>query len=94
MKTNPSANEPVYRRAEMILQSLAQTGQQLTKKNRGTRASYMDTFSTLYYTIRLRIALSNEIMMLFSVHRVYMSMKIHRYQARRRHSFKRKLDHS
>lgn len=93
MKTNPSANEPVYRRAEMILQSLAQTGQQLTKKNRGTRASYMGTFSTLYYTIRLRIALSNEIMMLFSVHRVYMSMKIQR-EARRRHSFKRKLDHS
>jgi len=34
MQTNPSANEPAYRRAEMILQSLAQTGQQLTKKNR------------------------------------------------------------
>ena len=27
--------EPVYKRAEMILQSLAQTGEQLTKKNRG-----------------------------------------------------------
>ena len=27
--------EPVYRRAEMILQSLALTGEQLTKKNRG-----------------------------------------------------------
>jgi len=34
IKTNPSANEPAYRRAEMILHSLAQTGQQLTKKNR------------------------------------------------------------
>jgi len=34
IKTNPSANEPAYGRAEMILQSLAQTGQQLTKKNR------------------------------------------------------------
>ena len=30
-----SEGEPAYRRAEMILQSLAQTGQQLTKKNRG-----------------------------------------------------------
>ncbi|XP_067039809.1 coiled-coil domain-containing protein 158-like isoform X4 [Acropora muricata] len=29
-----SDSEPVYRRAEMILQSLAQTGAQLTKKNR------------------------------------------------------------
>ncbi len=35
MKKTSSASEPVYRRAEMILQSLAQTGQQLTKKNRG-----------------------------------------------------------
>ncbi|XP_078369209.1 uncharacterized protein LOC144653155 [Oculina patagonica] len=34
MKKTSSASEPVYRRAEMILQSLAQTGQQLTKKNR------------------------------------------------------------
>jgi len=34
IKTNPSGNEPAYRRAEMILQSLAQTGQRLTKKNR------------------------------------------------------------
>lgn len=33
-ETNPSAKEPAYRRAEMILQSLAKTGQQLTKKNR------------------------------------------------------------
>lgn len=30
-----SDSEPVYRRAEMILHSLAQTGAQLTKKNRG-----------------------------------------------------------
>ena len=34
-KSDCPQKEPVYRRAEMILQSLALTGEQLTKKNRG-----------------------------------------------------------
>ena len=43
-----SDSEPVYRRAEMILHSLAQTGAQLTKKNRGY---YFFLLNRLYHYI-------------------------------------------